>query len=422
MRRFGLALAAAATAVILLASSVEAGASGWLVTSFGSSGRAVVPTTANTFHSWGTSGLVARAGSGRIYVVANHMPSTVGKIAYDFVEVTAFTPAGRIDAAFNGGQPLLISRRSVDVCCGLLGAWATASGGVAFGVVDNNGAVVYRLTKSGKPDATFSGDGKARIPTAQVGSTFISDLVMLPNGSFRGVDNLSGAHPGTSDVLVALTAQGTPDTAIGPKGRKSLGVSGADGLASDEDGHVYVATPVGSELTVARFTSLGAPDAGWGTAGATSVSLPGAVTTSVRLALDPADGSVYASVGVHDGTSGFNRPVVAKLTSDGEADLAFGMAGVLLIASSAGSGAIDAIAVDAQSRLLIARHEMPGAKRLLERRLGTTGALDPAFGTGGLVPTGSPIIGITPVASSMITLGTVVASGRTSVVLARRWN
>jgi uncharacterized delta-60 repeat protein len=428
MRSRMVALAMAFGAVLALTGPAEAAAPGALVTSFGTSGAVTVPPVTKVTPSIAGNGSAVRAPSGRIYVATKRERRQSASVDGIWIEVVALTSAGRPDASFHGGKPLVLGPAAgFDGRDGLFleGPWVTPSGGVAVAARDFGGAVIYRLSPTGRLDTTFSGDGKLRLAGSPFG---IIDVTMLSTGAFRAIEVETDAGIGPA-TLVGLTPAGAADTAVGPSGRRDLGISWSSSLRSDASDRLYLLAYQSASLqalTVYRFTSSGELDTAWGSAaGHSDLALPSAPPTSVpsiRMAAGP-DGSLFVAVSkVHDPVSGFWRPVIVKLGPTGTADGAFGTAGVQMIPSATGSGAIDAFAVDPTGRLLVSLHEMPGVKKFLERRSGTTGAIDAGFGTAGKVALAGTVTGITPVTTSILTVSSVLSGGVNRVVLARRWN
>jgi uncharacterized delta-60 repeat protein len=100
------------------------------------------------------------------------------------------------------------------------------------------------------------------------------------------------------------------------------------------------------------------------------------------------DGSIVAA--------GFTSPgggnasfLLARYTSTGSPDLSFGGTGYVTTAIGSGDAVINALVLQPDGNLVVAGSSAVGAKTVfaLARYISATGALDPSFGTGGIVTT-----------------------------------
>ena len=126
-------------------------------------------------------------------------------------------------------------------------------GRIVFSGVSFNQLVLGRLTASGAPDVTFSGDGKVTTPVDAFGQT---DVIVQPDGRIVGVGerlNLSATR---------YNANGTVDTAFGTNGvarasitSNSLGTS----AALDPRGRIVAITHTGElrQPAIVRFAADG---------------------------------------------------------------------------------------------------------------------------------------------------------------------
>jgi uncharacterized delta-60 repeat protein len=203
----------------------------------------------------------------------------------------------------------------------------------------------------------------------------------------------SVAGPGGHDFLVTrLNPDGTPDTTFGTGGEVAIDFGGADDTAAavalDTTGRIVVAgttTAGGGEFAVARLTSAGALDPAFG-GGQTAFHIAaGASDTATGVAVDPADNGVL--VGGYTTTAGIGRFAAARLTSAGALDGGFGTGGVTSFTiRGADTERAHAIAVDSARRVVLAGHTFGGAPITIQAaaaRLTPGGVLDPTFaGTG----------------------------------------
>lgn len=261
--------------------------------------------------------------------------------------VARFLPDGTLDAAFDGDGRATIDFGGSETADGVAvqpDGKVVVVGSLGLGTVG-----VARLDASGAPDTTFDGDG--RVTTT------------LPGGCF-GFCN--------SDRLydVALHHDG-PDLKI---------------VAVGED--VFAAS--GSSFAVVRYLPNGAPDPAFGTAGiVTTFPTPTNLSRLLGVGVQP-DGTIVAA-----GTKSPSNwdSVVARYTSAGVLDTTFGGTGI--VSTDVTPGAFPAGFDQFEDMALLADGSVvaTGLGRLATFldttvvRLLPTGALDPAFGTGGIVVT-----------------------------------
>ena len=211
---------------------------------------------------------------------------------------------------------------------------------------------------------------------------------------------------------------------------KPLGSSGVtvDGLAHDGTllngalaGRVYhgvAVRPDGSYVTVAAngaissFTTGGAVDTGFGNGG--SVTIPTAALHAVRSL---ADGSVLAA-GEGTGSGKARQMLVAKLSATGAPAAGFGSAGVVRLLAGTGNDQGQALAVQADGRILVAGGAVVtgNVSSFAVTRLTAAGAPDTTWGPGGSVVTP---VGATGYATAIVpsALGLAVAGRRADAAL-----
>ena len=196
-----------------------------------------------------------------------------------------------------------------------------------------------------------------------------------------------------TDVLIRLNANGTLDSSFGSGGVVNLEPNsinfGFIGLAIQSDGKIVAAgtgalngrQPV---MQVGRVNSDGSLDASFGSAGFTNpISFP---IQGGNLALQP-DGKILVVAGVPN--SNGTPSEMARFTTSGQMDLAFGTGGVVNLAYQSPTQ----IAVQRSGKILVASG---GAARLVFQatpfaqpgaitRYNSNGAVDKTFGSGGTV-------------------------------------
>jgi uncharacterized delta-60 repeat protein len=269
------------------------------------------------------------------------------------------------------------------------------AGWLSYPVPTQHDAIsLVRFRADGMLDAAFGNAGVALFdldPTSQIGER-AAGVFTLPDGRTQVVATVQ--VPGTmgqQPLLLAVRADGTPDTAFGDDGVRSIDIerwAGDDvrisATALQRDGRIVLAgaivTDTGADALVTRILPNGDVDAAFGDAGWTRLHRDESlIATSVVI--DDIGRVVLAGRTLGSGTP--DRPLIARLGADGVADAGFGDAGVVRADTGlAGSWSADAVAtavrtVDLQRRIFVA------ISRTSPR---STGIL--ALGDDGLIATG----------------------------------
>lgn len=248
---------------------------------------------------------------------------------------------------------------------------------------------VYRLTPQGQPDATFAGGGVVTLPVA--GDTYLGGLVI--DGQDRPIiAGTSGAITTSQIALVRLTTTGVPDTSFSGDGQAVAALPAliagpqVTGLAIDAAGGLLVSgiaysggVPYTRTFFVARYSSGGDLDTGYGAGGWRQIgsNAPGARELSSIVALS-GGGAVVA---------GFDDNwFVTRLTAGGALDPTFDGDGTAT--STLGKGVSEGVsnyglAVDGTGRpIVVGQFTGSLGARWALARWTSTGAPDPGFGTG----------------------------------------
>ncbi|MGC4122933.1 MAG: hypothetical protein QM765_51865 [Myxococcales bacterium] len=259
---------------------------------------------------------------------------------------------------------------------------------------------IWRITASGVLDTTFGvggsnsvffdpeveGDGIARDPT---------------DGSYV----VSGRQHSAFMAAVRFTAEGAVDPTFNGTGKvvfDAIPNSSAFRVAVDSQGRVLLvgqASPGGkldTDLIVWRYNHDGTPDTSFAGLGYALHDSPGGILGANDLGNDLAlspEGGLYVA-----GQSN-QRMAVWKLKGDGTLDASFCGAGCCLFSGAAGGSGPDlgtAIAIDASGRLVVAgsSRNAAGDDDLAVWRITPDGALDPAFGIGGVFVHGGAAGGV----------------------------
>jgi uncharacterized delta-60 repeat protein len=233
----------------------------------------------------------------------------------------------------------------------------------------------------GAPPASAAPPGWIDTGYGNAGLAQITDVA--PTAPARlAVDTQSRAlllTGGTSPVVTRLTAAGLPDPAFGTAGRAALSSTAAAagwfGLAAGPGNTSIALGGSSGRLVLQKLLPAGRPDPGFGTAGVASVPVTAPPTLAAPAAVVAvADGGAYVWWQLA-GTP--TRSVIAKVTATGAADPALG-AGTPTPGSVTLTGlAIRGLALDGSALVISATTSPGGASQL--RRLTAAGTPDPTF-------------------------------------------
>ena len=319
----------------------------------------------------------------------------------------AIAAAGELDVSFGAGGGL-----STDFGGSYDWAYATAVQPdgkiVAAGVSNGAGTYDFALTRhqaDGSVDPSFGQGGKV---TTDFATSFdwAYALVLQPDGKIvvGGVTDASGSR---DFALARYHRDGSLDSAFGEGGRvvanlRPLSTDTIYGLALQPDGKILaggtafpdtVVLRSNGDFILARYLPDGAPDAGFGVAGAVTTDFGGESWDDARaLALQP-DGRVVLGGSTNSGNGrgvlfGADQLGLARYTPEGMLDGTFGDGGTVTVDGGSMVEAIRALALR-RDGTIVAAGFVDGEHRgdMLLARFTHSGGLDPTFGTGGLTVT-----------------------------------
>jgi hypothetical protein len=409
--------AVAAARATAQATARAAVAPGTLDPTFGSGGVFVPPPAAGG----GTPGgnRLARGAGGTVWLVGFE-----GSVYLDRI-----TSAGRQDPTFRQGHPTGGDTGDGSLTLGVvpLPDGGALAGWSLFSVTSADQGVVRRYRPDGLLGAAFTLPLPPLPADAQDGPHFREGLVRTGSGAVR-VTAVVGATSGGQVSLVGLTAAGAPDPALGTGGvRRVPGLVDVFQLLQDGSGRLLVVglSPART-LRVVRTDAAGRVDAGYGTGGAVTFgSLRPVLTghgTDLRAAVTRA-GTLY--VGATAPTlAGRSQAAIAKATSGGVPDPAFGTAGVRRYARPQADTTLTGLGLVSGGRLVAGTVSTGGTTPgpALLRFAAADGSPDPAFGAGGWYRTVERTLHVLVDATGrMITTGyRPTAQGTTSAVVTRR--
>ncbi|HET9707722.1 MAG TPA: hypothetical protein VFP39_05420, partial [Gemmatimonadales bacterium] len=259
------------------------------------------------------------------------------------------------------------------------------------------GIVVLRYNTNGTLDTTFNTTGIA--PIATIGPGFATDTCAL---ALQGTNIIvAGATSDGKIVLYRYDMNGAPDTAFGtdPGGGKTttpigVGVQAVSpALAFQSTGSIIVATGNGADQVILRYSATGILDTAFGTNGIVTTNAGGTDFANAvavqQVAGVPAlsDKIVVAGHANVNFTLGTSDVSLVRYNADGTLDTTFNPAGPTpgtVITDLGGFDNVFSVALQG-TNIIVAGATSDG--NIVLYRYDMSGALDPAFGTGGKTTT-----------------------------------
>jgi uncharacterized delta-60 repeat protein len=280
------------------------------------------------------------------------------------VFVARLTPTGSLDTTFGGGDGIAqIDLSNHDRAGGVVVSGSRIWLGVTQDDSGNwaNKWTAVALTSTGAYDTTFSGDGRAEVPTAKLGTyDGLRDIALQKDGKI-----LLGGVQGTGYGVARLTKTGTLDTSWDADGVATTAMSGeGNKLVVQSDGKVILAgfgMQAGrsdNDLAAVRYTTAGALDKSFSTDGKAYASF-GTSDDRGYSAVAAADGKILLGGYATTGTSmDFG---VARLNYDGTLDTSFSDDGLVTTSTNSVSNErIEAMALGAGDRVYAVGENLDG--------------------------------------------------------------
>ena len=237
-------------------------------------------------------------------------------------------------------------------------------------------------------DPTFGNNGKVLIDF-DGDNDDAQEMLIQPDGRIlvSGYGTIDGE---VRPIVARLLFDGTLDPAFGTGGRVSLTLpafAAIQGMALQPDGKVLVGGNLlignGADLFMARLLPNGALDPDYGTDGISTPTTSATGGSFWAMALQ-SDGKVLMS---GDDVAGFNsKMMTVRLLADGALDTAFGTGGVALTDIGSNNERALAVAVQPNGKILSAgRTAQPGHQEIAVVRLLPNGQLDTSFDGDGIL-------------------------------------
>jgi uncharacterized delta-60 repeat protein len=283
---------------------------------------------------------------------------------------SSFGSSGKVTIVANGGATDAMRALAVQTDGKIVVVGDTTVPAAVYGNM-----VVLRYNPNGSLDTSFGSDGKIIV----AGSATLS---------------VSGI-PDQDVALVRYLSNGALDTGFGAGGKITTSIAGKSdfgyAIALQADGKVIVAGRVGvdggsnPDFGVVRYLANGSLDTSFGTSGVTRIEFTtGGWAQAGDIAIQ-ADGKIV--IGGFAQVSGKYRYALVRLLSSGLADTSFGTLGLVSTSFSGQNDYGRALALQSDGKIVVAGQVASiganpnfGIARYL-----TSGGLDAAFGTAGLV-------------------------------------
>ncbi|MEA3341390.1 MAG: hypothetical protein U9R15_15605 [Chloroflexota bacterium] len=274
--------------------------------------------------------------------------------------------------------------------------------------------VIVALAAPGDPDPGFGSDGKV---TTDFNTDVDSGRAIVVQSDGKIVvagyahDGGSGFGHGTDFALARYNSDGSLDTSFGAGGLVTTGIGTHTVGYGNDEGHGMVIQPDGKiivagfanfgnsgnsdyRIVMARYTTTGALDSGFGTDGivvttkifSSTDNLGRAVALQTDGKIVVAGNALFTTTvgGIHDDFA------VVRYDTDGSRDNSFG-AGGAVVTNFGGSSSAHAVAIQPDGKIVAAGSAWDGVVNdyvfALARYSGIDGNLDPTFGAGGLITT-----------------------------------
>ena len=260
-----------------------------------------------------------------------------------------------------------------------------------------------RYRRNGSLDKSFGQRGQVR--TAFPLNAAATAVAVQPNGRIIVAGTIGSPRSALRQVALARYMPGGQlDKSFGRDGKvmtplqaRTVGVFLGAALAIDGNGKIFVAAtddPSGSgpsRFAVARYNANGSLDRSFGQNGLATAGFGADAAVATALAIDSHTGQLVVAGYTFDSTNyalqGF---ALAEYTPDGSLDSSFGSNGEVTTTVGAASAAA-AVAVQSDGRIVAGGSSFTDKSLQIRHfalaRYTSTGALDPSFGSDGIVTT-----------------------------------
>jgi uncharacterized delta-60 repeat protein len=302
-------------------------------------------------------------------------------------------PDGSLDSAFGAGGKVTSSFSNGDG----INAIAIQQDGkiVAAGEATSQQLhsefVVGRYNPNGTLDTSFGTGGRV-ITVVNGFDDEIHAVAIQPDGKIVVAGSTTLQSGANHFALARYTSNGALDVGFGAGGIVDTGFSGQDfasGIAIQHDGKIVAAGTADSgnggtsTFALARYNSNGTLDLGFGSGGKATPKAPIGDSAGAAAVAIQSDGKIVAAGNLVDAQGG-SAFEVARFNTDGSLDQGFGQ----VATSFNGHDFGNTVAIQADGKIVAAGTTQPqNTQRFALARYNTNGTLDSGFGSGGKVTT-----------------------------------
>lgn len=254
----------------------------------------------------------------------------------------------------------------------------------------NGNFALVRYNSNGALDATFSADGKLMINFGGIEIAY--GVVVQPNGKIVVVgDRCTDAGPPCDLALARYNANGRPDATFSGDGKVVLnypkGDNGANSLALQPDGKIvvagYASKGADRDFAIYRFNPNGSRDKTFSDDGVAVGNFGrGKQDYIYDLEIQKSDGKIVLAGYTEDG-SGNKNFAIARLNPDGTADTTFSRDGRQITNFGANDSAYGLALHDGKIMVVGETCTAPLTCSIAVARYKANGALDPTFSNTG---------------------------------------
>jgi len=331
---------------------VRYNADGSLDGGFGAGGKVSITVGAN-------ARATAVALDGNQIVVGGYAVAAVSPSSQEDFVVAKLNADGTLDNSFgvSGVAATDIGGNKADVATGLMiqpdgkivlvgGTGPSATADFAIVRYNVNGTLDTGFNLTGKTSTNFGAGDQANAVTLGSGNTIV---VAGRTGQDVALARYSSA--GALDTSFNVTGKVTSDLSAG-------GADSATGIAVDGSGNYLVGGVSNSNFVLARYSSAGALDTGFGVSGKVTTDF-GADDQANSMAVQSRNGKIVL---VGSTTVGTDLDIaVARYNIDGSLDAAFGAAGKVMIDISGLDDVAGGVAIAPNGKVVVAGYSSSGA-------------------------------------------------------------
>ena len=306
-------------------------------------------------------------------------------------------PVGQTCSVGNGnGQVSAANVSSVSIACidntYAIGGTVTGLVGSGLLLLDNGGDALPVSADGSFTFATRLANGAAYTVSVKSSPTSPSQTCSLANGS----GTVAAAPVGNVSVSCVTLASGVLDTSFGAGGKFMVPPGEARGAVLQPDGKLVIAATGpftnNNSFTLERFNADGSPDLAFGTAGKSEGNLGGLSIfgeSPMTLAIQGDGKLVVAGWGtIMAAGQATMQFALARYDAAGALDPTFGTGGLTFAAFGHRSSLLWSLLIQPDGKLVAVGGTSDGSQYdFAVARFLTSGALDPSFGTNGMVIT-----------------------------------